>query len=172
VLVTFKASDNPGGSGVARTEYSLDGGVGWATGTQAFVIADPLSHIGDGTHVILYRSVDVAGNVEAQQTCVVKIDTSKPTATARRLPSVRRGRTASLKYAVTDGSPNGGTADVVILVKRPNGAIVKRISVAQVTVNKPLVARSGCSMLRGTYRIVLSGKDAAAISERGRRWSS
>ncbi len=55
VVVTFAASDNL--SGVARTEYSLDNGAHWQTGT-----AFPLTE--DGLYTVLFRSIDVAGNIE------------------------------------------------------------------------------------------------------------
>ncbi|MGC0369098.1 OmpL47-type beta-barrel domain-containing protein [Microbacterium sp. SLBN-111] len=52
---TFTATD--AGSGVERTEYSLDGGQTWVTGTTV-TVTDA------GSHAVQYRSVDVAGNVE------------------------------------------------------------------------------------------------------------
>jgi hypothetical protein len=55
VVVVFAASDNL--SGVARTEYSLDHGAHWQTG-PAFPITE------DGLYTVLFRSIDVAGNIE------------------------------------------------------------------------------------------------------------
>jgi len=60
-------------SGVASTEYRLDGGA-WQTGATVLVPA-PADHTGDGTHTIEYRSTDVAGGVEATRNCTVGIDT-------------------------------------------------------------------------------------------------
>lgn len=56
VTAVFTATDAT--SGVARTEYSLDGGA-WAIAPAAGV-----SVTEKGAHVLSYRSVDVAGNVE------------------------------------------------------------------------------------------------------------
>ena len=69
--VTFSATDNI--SGVAETEHSLDNGKVWTVGSS-------LSLLVNGTYKILYRSVDVAGNVETPKsiTVVVTITVPKP----------------------------------------------------------------------------------------------
>ena len=58
VLVTLTATDEEGGSGVARTEYRLDGGE-WTAYVEPFSVMEP------GDHVVEYRSTDNAGNAEA-----------------------------------------------------------------------------------------------------------
>ncbi|HYX30644.1 MAG TPA: hypothetical protein VE863_19060 [Pyrinomonadaceae bacterium] len=55
VLLTLTAFDNL--SGVAKTEYSKDNGVTWIAGNG-------LALTTSGTYTILYRSIDVAGNME------------------------------------------------------------------------------------------------------------
>ena len=55
--VDLNPSDNL--SGVLKTEYSLDGGSIWITGNVIFLCG--------GTRTILYRSTDLAGNVEKQK---------------------------------------------------------------------------------------------------------
>jgi hypothetical protein len=65
---TIAASDNL--SGVARTEYRIDGGA-W-TSYASFTIAV------EGKHVIGYRSVDNVGNVETEKTLAVTIDNTPP----------------------------------------------------------------------------------------------
>jgi hypothetical protein len=57
--VTLSASDDD--SGVASTEYQVDGG-GWQTYTGPFVISN------GGGRVLQYRSADDIGNVEATHT--------------------------------------------------------------------------------------------------------
>jgi cytochrome c len=85
VVLTFTASD-PGGPGIASTEYSLDAGTSWAQGGSV-TIAAPADHAGDGLHTVLYRSVDSAGNSEAAQSVTVMIDTAAPTTTISGRPS-------------------------------------------------------------------------------------
>ncbi|HET6494202.1 MAG TPA: hypothetical protein VFH61_02420, partial [Thermoleophilia bacterium] len=71
VTVTFTATDAL--SGVSLTEYRVDDGQ-WTTGSAVTVSAA-------GTHTVGYRSLDNAGNVEAEKTCQVLIGTGSLTIT-------------------------------------------------------------------------------------------
>lgn len=71
VQVTISATDNEGGSGVAKTEYSFDG-INWTLYTESFTINT------EGTRKLYYRSVDNAGNVEQIKEQVIKIDKTPP----------------------------------------------------------------------------------------------
>jgi hypothetical protein len=75
VNLSFTAAE-AGGSGLARTEYSLDGG-GWVTSTSLLYAALP-DHSHDGMHSVAYRAVDNAGNTESASSCSVMIDTAGP----------------------------------------------------------------------------------------------
>ena len=77
VSLTFIATDDPGGSGVAATEYSLDGGATWTDGTSVTIPA-PADQANDGLHAVLFRSTDSAGNVEDRPGVKVGIDTQRP----------------------------------------------------------------------------------------------
>jgi len=68
--VTLTAADNA--AGPVRTEYSLDDGAAWRTYDGPIVLSE------DGTHRVLYRSADAAGNVEAVKTLSVAIDRTAP----------------------------------------------------------------------------------------------
>ncbi|MBF8187134.1 ThuA domain-containing protein [Nonomuraea sp. K274] len=70
VPVTLAATDET--SGVASTEYALDGG-DWAPYTEAVDVS------GEGQHELRYRSTDKAGNVEETKAVTLKIDTQAPT---------------------------------------------------------------------------------------------
>jgi PKD repeat protein/glucose/arabinose dehydrogenase len=65
VQVTLSAADGSG-SGVALTEYRINGGA-WQPYPAPFTL------VADGTHTVEYRSVDKAGNVEATKSVVVRI---------------------------------------------------------------------------------------------------
>jgi uncharacterized lipoprotein YddW (UPF0748 family) len=93
VTVTLGSSDNC--SGVARTEFSTDGGVTWEPYTGNLTL------ISDGIKTIHYRSVDNAGNLEAAQSLTVKIDQTAPTFSLSADPSVI-------------WPPNGNTVPVAI----------------------------------------------------------
>ncbi|MCG2826926.1 MAG: Ig-like domain-containing protein, partial [Thermoplasmatales archaeon] len=71
--VTVNLSSIDATSGVNYTEYKLDGS-GWQTYTGNFTVNS------DGEHVVNYRSVDNAGNVETYKTVNFKIDQTPPIA--------------------------------------------------------------------------------------------
>lgn len=66
--VTFTATDNPGGSGVVATYYTVDGGA-QQKGNAATLTTS-------GTHTVSYWSTDWAGNSEQPRTVTVSIDKS------------------------------------------------------------------------------------------------
>ena len=70
VPVVLAATD--AGAGVAKLEWSLDGG-SWTPYTE------PVNISGDGQHELLYRATDGAGNVETLKSAILKIDGNQPT---------------------------------------------------------------------------------------------
>lgn len=70
VVVTLKAGDDP--SGVAETQYSLNGGTTWLTYSSPFTVA------AQGTTTVEFYSVDEAGNTETTQTQTIRIDSTPP----------------------------------------------------------------------------------------------
>jgi len=81
-------------SGVDYTEYSTDGGATWTQGDEV-AIAD------EGITTILYRSSDVAGNVEEAKSCEVKIDRTAP-ATADDADSAWHNGDLTIHFSATD----------------------------------------------------------------------
>ena len=79
VTVTLAAADE--GSGVARTEFAVNGG-SW----RPYVGPIAVDH--DGIYTLQYRSVDEAGNVERTKTARVRIDKTEPLAIAVALPTL------------------------------------------------------------------------------------
>jgi len=71
-VVELLASDGPGGSGVAATEWRVDGGA-WKTGDRVSVPA-PRDVV--AVRTVEYRSTDRAGNVEEARSFPVAIDTA------------------------------------------------------------------------------------------------
>jgi hypothetical protein len=61
-------------SGVAKTEYSLDNGTTWTTGTSVTLRASAIYNI-------FYRSTDVDGNVETPKSITVDLDSIPPNTT-------------------------------------------------------------------------------------------
>ncbi|MFE9184519.1 ThuA domain-containing protein [Micromonospora haikouensis] len=81
VTVTLAAADEAGGSGVASTEYQLDGATTWTAYTE------PVQVTGDGAHEVRFRSTDSAGNVEEAKKVSVKIDATAPVSSAAFAPA-------------------------------------------------------------------------------------
>jgi hypothetical protein len=79
ITVTLTVNDNEGGSGVAKTEYSLDN-LSW------FIYTEPLIITTEGTTKAYYKSTDNAGNTEQAKSLELKIDKTPPTITAQALP--------------------------------------------------------------------------------------
>ncbi|WP_308638248.1 OmpL47-type beta-barrel domain-containing protein [Paenibacillus silvisoli] len=71
--VTLELSSSDNGSGVVRTEYSLDSGMTWMLYDMPVVFAQ------DGLHSIRYRAADHAGNLEAAKTVSFNLDATAPT---------------------------------------------------------------------------------------------
>ncbi|SFD65711.1 N-acetylneuraminic acid mutarotase [Paenibacillus catalpae] len=71
---TLTAGTDTGGSGAARTEFSLSGAVtsGWTTYTGAVTIT------AEGQTTIHARTIDQAGNISTESTSVISIDQTKP----------------------------------------------------------------------------------------------
>jgi len=66
--VTFTATDNEGGSGVAATYYTVDGGAQQTGNTVTLTTS--------GTHTVSYWSKDWAGNTEQAHSVTVSVDKS------------------------------------------------------------------------------------------------
>jgi len=107
--VTLSFSGNDGaGSGVTKTEYSLDGGVSWTTGASA-VIPAPAGGGGDGTHTVQFRSTDAAGHTETAKSCVVKIDATAPTTTVSGADGAWHTSAVALSFTRNDAGGSGVT---------------------------------------------------------------
>ena len=160
VTVHLAASDGADESGVQELSYALDG----AAPTTAAATADVAVPATAGAHTIVYHATDVAGNVEAEQTFTVNVDTAKPTTSATSV-SVRRGRTATLKYKVADAEPTQGMATVSIKIKNSHGKVVKTINAGSKTVNTALTAKFRCKLAKGAYRYYVYATDASGNAQ-------
>jgi len=110
VTLTFSAT------GGAITQYSTDGGATWTPGAS-LVIPAAAGGGNDGTHTVLYRSVDDAGNVETPHSCTVKIDVGAPTTSVSGADNAWHtgdvtldftGHDAGSGVAATEHSTDGG----------------------------------------------------------------
>jgi len=162
VTLRFTATDT-GGSGLARTQYRLNGGA-WQTGSS-------LTLKPSGIHTVSYRSTDAAGNTEATRTTTVRIDKTRPIAKARKNRSVKRGRKVRLYYRINDRiSPRARTVRIRIYriskVWRNGRRVTRQKRVKTITLrnrptNRNLSYRFRCKLKRGRYYYKVSAVDLA-----------
>jgi hypothetical protein len=88
-------------------------------------------------------------------------DATAPTPVAPSAASVKKGKTATLKYQINDPSPNLGTATTTIQVKNAVGTVVKTIKAGAKPVNTAQKVTFKCTLAKGTYTFVVSAVDAA-----------
>ena len=116
VTVTLSASDAL--SGIASTQYRVDGGA-FQSGTS-IVVPAPADHSNDGVHTIEYQSTDNAGNVEPLRSATVRIDTDLPSGGVTAPPAgAHVNGNVAVSAAASDAT--SGVASVEFLV-RPNGS--------------------------------------------------
>jgi C1A family cysteine protease len=102
--VTLTPSDS-GGSGLAHTYYTLDGG-GQQTYSGAFSVS------GQSSHIVTYWSSDNAGNTEGVHTGYVNIDLTAPTTSASGLQPSAGGGWLNQAQTVTLTPGDSGGSDL------------------------------------------------------------
>ncbi|MEV7756942.1 discoidin domain-containing protein [Microbacterium sp. NPDC089180] len=105
-VVTLVSTD--AASGVASTEYSLDAGATWTTGTEI-----PLTVV--GTYTLSFRSTDVAGNVEEIRSAEVTVTAQGGTDPGTTPGGVDPGATPGGSGAGAGTTPGGtGTGGLAL----------------------------------------------------------
>ena len=151
---TIKVSAaDAGGSGVARAQISLTGGVSYVTRSSVTVR--------NGDVRVFVRAFDRKGNKsEPKYLGRFKIDTTKPKPAALGA-SVKRGSTAKLKYRIADYSP----CVVKIAVKNARGVTVKSVTVKGARPMTWLTASFRCTLKKGTYRWHVTATDSVGYKQ-------
>jgi len=159
VPLTFTASDAQ--SGVQKVEFRAPPAVGaWTVGTGYTV---PLSE--QGPIPVLVQAFDWCNNVGTAQV-TIKIDATRPGTQTLGNVAVKRGRTAVLKYRVTEPAGLSPTADVVIAVKKRGGAIVATFRADAVPVNAERSESFTCTLGKGRYIWYVYATDSAGNKQK------
>jgi photosystem II stability/assembly factor-like uncharacterized protein len=158
VKLTCVASDDL--AGIEATYSSVNGAPQVAGAT--LVLPAPLTRAGDGRFVVQYWSVDKAGNAEAYKYATVKIDTVRPTVSARYPASVVRYGTAKLRFTVKDKTlyRYGVKAAARIVIRNSHNRVVKTIK-KSVKTGVGSTASFRCKLARGTYKFSVYATDPA-----------
>jgi hypothetical protein len=168
VTLTFTATDNAGGSGVAHTEYRLRDpqyDIGWQPDWQrssTVVAPAAANHADDGTFKVQYRSVDKAGNVEQAKEAQVLIDTTPPQVIV--LPATApHGHTAIVNFKVTDKlSPQFRVVRAAVTGPGTSSTVRHQASSKQWLKIKGLNGWSfTCNLSPGTYETLITVSDLA-----------
>ena len=148
VSASFAATDAL--SGVAKTEYSTDGGSTWTAGSGATISAQ-------GTTTLRYRSTDAAGNIETTQTVAVRVDALGPQTLALAKVSVKKGKSATFRFRINDLTP---TATVTIKIYK--GKVLKKtVTVGSKPTGSAQSYKWRCKLARGRYTWKVYAKDLA-----------
>lgn len=161
------SANDVGGSGVASTSYSTDGGATWQTGTSVAVDA-PADHSNDGAHTILYRSTDTSGNQEATENLTIGIDTLGPACSVPQSSIADTGKMGTLYFSAADATSD--VAQATVSISNSHGRVLRRF------VERPGnwewspappydYLRFRCTLKPGTYRVQVRATDGAGNSQ-------
>jgi photosystem II stability/assembly factor-like uncharacterized protein len=141
--IRLRASD--GLSGVAMTDYRLDGVFGQGASVQT------RAH---GIHVLEYASTDHAGNREATRTIAFRVRRSvKTSVTLSAKSSTKARRTFRITGAVT---PSAASGKVVVLLERRIGGRWKRAVTISTRLSNGKFATAYWPKARGSWRMTAS----------------
>jgi hypothetical protein len=170
VQVALNATDADGPQDVAGTVYTVDGGA-----TQDYI--GPFTLSGNGQHVVSFQSIDLAGNLEAEQTSTIKIDSTPPAgfgfsiSPANKVLTPRDPTiiTVTISGYVTDALPGSGLESSSGLYSvqdsygtyQPTGTFTINPADGSFTANVQVDTSLDLSDLVRTYRITLQVRDVA-----------
>jgi hypothetical protein len=126
VQIELNAKDEESGSGILKTEYSLDNGQTWQVYEEPTILSQ------NGEHKILYQATDRAGNVEETKEQNFKIDKEGPIIDIFiPLPDqeILHSENLTLEYDLKDSLSGIATSTLTILLDD------KEISVAATTLD-------------------------------------
>lgn len=83
-----------------------------------------------------------------------------PTTVAPSAASVKKGKTATLKFQVNDTNSGATTATVTVQVKNAAGKVVKTIKAGAKPVNALQSTSFKCTLKKGKYKFYVSAKDS------------
>lgn len=150
VGLTFTPETPIGAAPIAYTEYRVGGGA-WTKGKAVTISRQ-------GETIVEYRSADTAGNVEAANSCVVRVDTSAAKVTTYGPTTAWRGGNARFSLRVSDAS--GGSVSVRIGITQ-YGRQIKTYDVGLKRVGRQVTGIARCTLPVGRYSWRAIVRDAA-----------
>ena len=156
VIASFSSKTMDGYS-VTGVDYRLGSGP-WLPAMKQTTTGWSTAVTQSGVTQLSYRGTDSAGNVEDPLGIAVRIDTVKPTLKVLAKATVRKGKTATLRFRVNDVCP---TCAVTIDIRNAKGKRVKRLMIPVAPTNTAAKATFTCVLGKGSYTWKLSARDLA-----------
>jgi hypothetical protein len=153
VTVTLMATDDL--SGVATTQYRLQGSSTWITYVAPFVVS------AEGTSIYECQSTDLAGNVEVAHPFTVRVDTHGPQTLALSKVSVKKGKTVTFRFRVNDLTP---TATVTIKIYKGT-KVKKTLTIGSRATGAALSFKWKATLPKGGYTWKVFAKDLAGNTQ-------
>jgi hypothetical protein len=150
--ITLSATD-PGGSGVASISYNLDGVALVVVGSSTQVVLSSSPN-----HLLSFQATDEVGNVSAEQSLTVHIDTVGPTTLAKPA-SGHKGKAIALRYLVRDNLSPKAKA-VTLTIRNSRKKVVRRIVLGTEKTSTWYRAK-WTPTARGAYSYTITAKDLA-----------
>lgn len=147
---TFQLQVADAHSAPGTTTWSLDGGAA-QTGTVV-TIPDTLA---DGVHTLTFRTMDGAGNAEAERTVLVRLDRTAPATTTDQAEGMTTPGAFTIVFAPTDAT--SGVATVRYRIDSTDGSFS--------TLRAPFALQVPLSLGPGAHRIQFGAIDAAGNEE-------
>ena len=119
VTITLAASDNPGGSGVDRIVYTTDGST--PTLTHGTVYAGSFS-VSTSPTTVKYRAFDNAGNAEATNSLLIRLDTVAPSSSIQCNSTACAGSFYSAAVSATLSANDVGGSGIDKIVYTTDGS--------------------------------------------------
>ena len=153
VPLTFTATDAQ--SGVQKIQYMAPPAVAaWTDGTTYTVPAL------DGPVTVSAQALDWC-NKAGSASITVHIDTSKPGTQTLGSVTVKKGKTATLRFRVTEPANGSPTVQATLKIAKSNGRVVLTIPVPNTPVNVDRGQPFQCNLAKGTYTWSVEATDLA-----------
>jgi FG-GAP repeat len=153
VTVTLTATDDL--SGVATTQYRLQGSPTWITYVVPFIVSS------EGSSTYECQSIDLAGNAEAVHAFSVRVDTHGPQTLALAKVTVKKGKSATFRFRVSDLTP---TASVSIKIFKGT-KLKKALTVGSRATGSALSFKWKATLHKGGYTWKVFAKDLAGNTQ-------
>ena len=158
VALTFSATD--GQSGVQKLQYQAPPTVAaWTDGTAYTV---PVTT--QGAIAVSAQALDWCNRV-GTASATVNIDTTQPGTAALGDVSVKKGKTAKLKYRITEPAGLSPSAKVVIKIKRSDGSTAKTTTINSAPTNVQQSYSFTCNLAKGSYKWYVYATDLAGNTQ-------